>query len=79
VASTIERPGPREIMPPRWERCQGVRWPFWAEYWQRGERRMRFWRVRPRILRGVKSLGIDLLFGCGFEAVPLGGSCKGVK
>jgi hypothetical protein len=79
VASIIERPGPREIIPPRWAKCQGVWWPFWAEYWHRGLSRMRFWRVRPRMVRGVNTLGIGFPFGCGSEAVPLGGSCKGVK
>jgi hypothetical protein len=43
------RPGPREIIPPRWARCQGDKWPLEALYWQSGERKMRFCRERPRI------------------------------
>jgi hypothetical protein len=31
------------------------------------------------MVRGVNTLGIGLPFGWGSEAVPLGGSCKGVK
>lgn len=59
--------------------CHGVRCPFSAEYWQSGESMMRLWRVRPRILRGVKSFGMGLLSGWGSEAVPDGGSWRGVK
>jgi hypothetical protein len=40
---------------------------------------IRFWRVRPRILRGVKSLGRGLLLHWGLAAVPEGGSWAGVK
>ena len=40
---------------------------------------MRFWRVRPRIWRGVKSLGMGWERGWGLEAVPLGGDWRGVK
>src|ERR1051325_4681040 len=37
VASTQDRPGPREMMPPRCAKCQSVWWPSIAEYWHRGE------------------------------------------
>lgn len=36
---------------------------------------MRFWRVRERILRGVKSLGVE---GLRWRAVPEGGLWRGV-
>lgn len=36
---------------------------------------MRFWRVRERILRRVKSLGVEVL---GWMAVPEGGLWRGV-
>jgi len=62
-----------------WVRCQAVCLPFWALYWQQGLNMMRFWSSRPRIFRGVKSLGIGLFSGCGLTAVPAGNICAGVK
>jgi len=62
-----------------WARCQVVCSPFWALYWQQGLNMMRFWSSRPRIFRGVKSLGIGLFSGCGLTAVPAGNICAGVK
>lgn len=35
---------------------------------------MRFWKVRERIVRGVKRVG-----GFSLRAVPAGGDCAGVK
>jgi hypothetical protein len=40
---------------------------------------MRFWKVVPRTVRGVKSFGIGLPLVWGFRAVPAAGNCAGVK
>ena len=74
VASIKDKPGPRVMIPPRCARCQGVKWPLSAEYWHSGERMMRFWKVRPRRVRGWKSFG-----GSGERVVPAGGDWRGVK
>ena len=39
---------------------------------------MRFWKVTPRSLSGLKSLGIGEPLGWGSVAVPDGGYCAGV-
>lgn len=39
-----------------------------------GATQMRFWKVRERIWRGLKSVG-----GFGDRALPAGGDCMGVK
>jgi hypothetical protein len=39
---------------------------------------MRFWRVMPRRVSGLKSLGMGRPLGWGSEAVPAGGICAGV-
>ena len=40
---------------------------------------MRFWKVTPRMVMGLKSSGICFPSGCGSIAVPAGGTCAGVK
>jgi hypothetical protein len=41
---------------PRWTRCQSVARPWTAEYWHIGEIATRFLSVRPRRVRGEKSV-----------------------
>jgi hypothetical protein len=79
VASIIEQPGPRVKIPPRCAMCHGVIIPSFAEYWHSGARKMRFWKVVPRIVRGLNSVGGRVLSLWGEKAVPAGGDCAGVK
>jgi hypothetical protein len=39
---------------------------------------MRFWKVAPRRVRDLKSLGMGWPLGWGSEAVSAGGICAGV-
>lgn len=54
-------------------------WPSLALYWHIGARPRRLWKVVPRIVRGVKSLGMGLPLVWGTRAVPAVGVWAGVK